>query len=89
MQISEIHETLKEMGNYSELLPMLVDRLGSMRMVHEEAAQLSMRLKDLEDLSKNIMGRVHTDSSVLGDLKKGLKENIETLNDNISILQKK
>jgi len=67
----------------------LIARLKSLKVVHEENAKVHSRISVMERSQKDLESILEQDRVLLQNIKEGMKENLETISNNISFLKEK
>lgn len=88
--IDTLYKNTKSVKHISEQIPSYVDRLEQKRKVHDMAAHILLTIERMEKQQQNILNSAAKDNKqVIDALQKGMKENQETIKDNILMLKQK
>jgi len=75
-KVSEVYEFMKKLEPLFPVLPTVVDRLLSLKMLHEEAVNFQQSLTQVESVQSRLDQSLATHSQLLKDIKDGLARNI-------------
>lgn len=88
--IEDLYNKTKTVKLTSEQLPQFVDRLEQKKKVHDMAGHILLTIEKLEQQQQNILNcATKENKEVVQALQNGMKENQETIKNNIAMLKQK
>lgn len=78
-KVNEVYEMMSKWDAYCSTLPQLLSRMRSLSELHEQALQFSQALTQLDTVQQQLSKSLEMDSSLLGDVRAGLAENMEII----------
>ncbi|CAH8550836.1 unnamed protein product [Heterobilharzia americana] len=67
-KIAELYELVKKWNDVADSLPMIVERLSTLKSLHEEASQFSQSLYTIESSQKNVEGNLASYAKLLEEV---------------------
>ncbi|CAI2730615.1 unnamed protein product [Schistosoma spindalis] len=98
-KIAELYELVKKWNDVAESLPVIVERLSTLKSLHEEASQFSHSLCTIESSQKNVEGSLSSYtklleevassyiSFVLFQVQNNVIKNMEVIKDNFTTIE--
>lgn len=88
-KIMELYELVKKWNAVSETLPNVVDRLVSLKDLHEQALQMTQTLGYLDTAQQEISSSLHTHGDLLKQIQGTFKQNTDAIKANIEKLEER
>ncbi|KRX09826.1 hypothetical protein PPERSA_02698 [Pseudocohnilembus persalinus] len=88
-KIQELYEKVNNIQGISDELPLLVDRLESLRFVHEESAGFMLNLSSLSELHNKVISQLGTNDQLLNKLQGNFTQNLGTIQNNVQNLEQR
>ncbi|XP_012270455.1 dynactin subunit 2 [Orussus abietinus] len=88
-KVAEIYKAVKNTEDIAQVLPQTVNRMLSLNTVHQQAAQFSKSLKQLEDLQTQISAGLENNGARLKEVQEGFALNLETIKTNLVSLDER
>eukprot|EP00808_Paulinella_micropora_P009345 g48211.t1 len=85
-KVEHVYAQMNKWDSAAQRLPVVIERLHSLRYVHEEAADATMRLQAVEDTSNTASRLLQEDRETLAQLKAAVQANAQKMEANISSL---
>jgi hypothetical protein len=79
--ISELHEIVKNVDE--DMLQTNIERIDSLKNVHEESALVLNRVKQMQDSQSKLLEGLKDDQKALNTVKDSFKDNIQIMKDNL------
>uniref|UniRef100_A0A0B7ADH2 Dynactin subunit 2 n=1 Tax=Arion vulgaris TaxID=1028688 RepID=A0A0B7ADH2_9EUPU len=86
---SELYELVKKWEATAEVLPQVVDRLMSLKELHEQALQFSQALSYLDTAQQEVKANVITQGDLQKQLQSSLADNAKIFQQNIDSVEKR
>ncbi|CAH8596778.1 unnamed protein product [Schistosoma rodhaini] len=98
-KIAELYELVKKWNDVADSLPMIVERLSTLKSLHEEASQFSQSLRTIESSQKNVEGSLSSYTKLLEEVassfisfiifqvQNNLIKNMEVIKDNFTTIE--
>nr|CAH8854064.1 unnamed protein product [Trichobilharzia regenti] len=86
-KIAELYELVKKWNDVADSLPMIVERLSTLKSLHEEASHFSQSLGNIESSQKNVEGNLASYTKLLEEVKNNVVKNMEVIKDNFSTIE--
>ncbi|VDQ02321.1 unnamed protein product [Trichobilharzia regenti] len=67
-KIAELYELVKKWNDVADSLPMIVERLSTLKSLHEEASHFSQSLGNIESSQKNVEGNLASYTKLLEEV---------------------
>ncbi|XP_039235402.1 dynactin subunit 2, partial [Pipra filicauda] len=83
-QIQQLFETLQRWDSVASALPDVVQRLVTLRDLHEQAAQFGQVLVQLDTTQQDIAGALKDNAALLAEVQKTMKDNLAIVEDNFA-----
>uniref|UniRef100_K3X0S5 Dynactin subunit 2 n=1 Tax=Globisporangium ultimum (strain ATCC 200006 / CBS 805.95 / DAOM BR144) TaxID=431595 RepID=K3X0S5_GLOUD len=88
-KIQQIYDKLKSIDDVSGAVPALVDRLVTLKSIHDESLNMTARVKKVEQANETLSGLLETDTALLENIEKSLAENVKIFQSNIQTLDER
>ncbi|KAJ5080177.1 dynactin subunit [Anaeramoeba ignava] len=88
-KVAELYEKMKEWDKVAQKIPSIISRLHYYKDLHDKQLALISRVIQLENEHKNLSESLSSNVQILEKLKKTFEENITTMKQNISLLEKR
>ncbi|EGG15425.1 dynactin 50 kDa subunit [Cavenderia fasciculata] len=88
-KIAEMFDTMNRWDHISSQLPSIINRLYTLRSLHEEGLSFTNHLSNLEKEQSNISSLLKTNSSLMNKMDDSFKNNMTTIQSNIELLEKR
>ncbi|CAG5116298.1 unnamed protein product [Candidula unifasciata] len=88
-KISELYEVAKKWETTAEVLPQVVDRLLSLKELHEQALQFSQALTYLDTAQQEVKASIITQTDLQKQLQSNLDANAKIFQQNIENIEKR
>ncbi|XP_046391205.1 dynactin subunit 2 [Ischnura elegans] len=85
-KVSALYELAKKSEAMTPMLEEVVERMGALNTVHEQALQFSTTLAKLDSLQEKILAGIANNETVLKEVKESFSQNLETIKNNMSSL---
>lgn len=85
-KVSELYELTKRWDATASCVPDLIERLQTLKGLHERGAEFGQTLTELEAVQSQIQESLRTQSSVLNTLNASFSQNLTTIQDNFKSL---
>ncbi|KAK4470415.1 hypothetical protein MN116_005971 [Schistosoma mekongi] len=86
-KIAELYELVKKWNDVADSLPMIVERLSTLKSLHEEASQFSQSLCTIESSQKNVEGSLSSYAKLLEEVQNNVVKNMEVIKDNFATIE--
>ncbi|RTG85036.1 dynactin 2 [Schistosoma bovis] len=98
-KIAELYELVKKWNDVAESLPVIVERLSTLKSLHEEASQFSQSLCTIESSQKNVEGSLSSYTKLLEEVassyisfalfqvQNNVIKNMEVIKDNFTTIE--
>ncbi|CAH8520457.1 unnamed protein product [Schistosoma turkestanicum] len=86
-KIAELYELVKKWNDVADSLPMIVERLSTLKSLHEEASQFSQSLCAIESSQKNVEGSLSSYTKLLEEVQSNVIKNMEVIKDNFTTIE--
>nr|CAX74229.1 Dynactin subunit 2 [Schistosoma japonicum] len=86
-KIAELYELVKKWNDVADSLPMIVERLSTLKSLHEEASQFSQSLCAIESSQKNVEGSLSSYAKLLEEVQNNVVKNMEVIKDNFATIE--
>ncbi|XP_027489465.1 dynactin subunit 2-like, partial [Corapipo altera] len=83
-QIQQLYETLQRWDSVASALPDVVQRLVTLRDLHEQAAQFGQVLVQLDTTQQDVAGALKDNAALLAEVQKTMKDNLAIVEDNFA-----
>ncbi|KAK2510479.1 hypothetical protein Q9233_017704 [Columba guinea] len=83
-KIQQLHETLQRWDPVATALPDVVQRLVTLRDLHEQAAQFGQVLVHLDTTQQDMVAALKDNAALLAEVQKTMKENLAIVEDNFA-----
>eukprot|EP00457_Paulinella_chromatophora_P005055 gb/GEZN01005068.1/.p1 GENE.gb/GEZN01005068.1/~~gb/GEZN01005068.1/.p1 ORF type:complete len:405 (+),score=74.52 gb/GEZN01005068.1/:261-1475(+) len=88
-KVEEVFAQMNKWDSAAQRLPVVIERLHSLRYVHEEAADATLRLQGLETMVGNASKLMEEDREALDQLKAVVQSNAQRMEANVTSLQQR
>ncbi|BFY97043.1 hypothetical protein BsWGS_00083 [Bradybaena similaris] len=88
-QISDLYDLVKKWESTAETLPQVVDRLLSLRELHEQALQFSQALSYLDTAQQEVRASIASHNDMLKQMQSSLVENNKRIQQNVESIEKR
>ncbi|KAK7009100.1 Dynactin subunit 2 [Biomphalaria glabrata] len=88
-KISDLYEIVKKWETNADILPQVVDRLISLKELHQQALQFSQALSYLDTTQQELKANITTHSDMQKQLQQSLVENNKVMQKNIESIEKR
>ncbi|GAM23246.1 hypothetical protein SAMD00019534_064210 [Acytostelium subglobosum LB1] len=88
-KINTIYELMNRWDVIGQQLPSIINRLYTLRSLHEEGLSFSSHLSELEKEQSNIASLLKTNSSLMNKMDESFKGNMVTIQNNVESLEKR
>ncbi|CAG5135090.1 unnamed protein product, partial [Candidula unifasciata] len=88
-QISDLYDLVKKWESTAETLPQIVDRLLSLKELHEQALQFSQALSYLDTTQQEVCSSITGHSDMLKQMQSSLVENNQRIQQNVQSIDKR
>ena len=88
-KIQQIYDKLVSVQDVAASVPALVDRLVTLKTVHDESLDLSTRVKKMEQSQGMLQDLLESDVSILTNIEKSLQDNVQIFQANIQTLDER
>merc|ERR1712241_216840 len=86
-KINKLFEMMTRWDEAALQLPTIVDRLRSVKNLHEESANIVQKVNRLETQNKLIQQSLQSNKNMLQNVEKSLSKNAETMQKNMQLIQ--
>ncbi|KAM4797423.1 dynactin subunit 2 isoform 1-T2 [Rhinophrynus dorsalis] len=83
-KVHQLYDTVQKWDSMSSTLPQVVQRLVTLKQLHEQAMQFGQLLTHLDTTQQMISNSLKDNTSALAMVQKAMKENLATVEDNFS-----
>ncbi|KAJ4457232.1 putative dynactin 2 [Paratrimastix pyriformis] len=88
-KLDQMYVMLLQCQEAAARLPAIIDRLVTLRGIHQEAGLFHDLLQGITSGQERISGGLNEDAALLSEVRTGLAENARTIADNVSLLQRR
>nr|CAD7463252.1 unnamed protein product [Timema tahoe] len=88
-KVVELYEMVKKTETLSQVLPQVLERMTSLDHLHQQAANISKSLTQLEDLQQHITMGLDNNESLLQGIQASLATNLDSIKKTIANLEKR
>ncbi|OQR95395.1 hypothetical protein THRCLA_07904 [Thraustotheca clavata] len=85
-QLNTINDKLQSVSTSAAALPALIEKLSSLRALHQDASTFSTRLQAIEESTDQLKRILSTDEALLKNMENNLKSNLEVFQQNMQAL---
>ncbi|ETP46848.1 hypothetical protein F442_06968 [Phytophthora nicotianae P10297] len=85
-QIQKIYDQLSSLDAVTASVPTIVDRLVTLKSVHDEALNVTARVDRMEQTQASLSELLHSDAALLANMEASLAENVQIFQSNIQQL---
>ncbi|XP_046633906.1 dynactin subunit 2-like [Daphnia pulicaria] len=87
--VKELYEVVKQLEPLISLLPSVVDRLSSLKVLHDGAVNFSQTVGQVESMQSNLDLAIQNQLQLLMDIQEGLSTNVQAMKASIQKLDDK
>ncbi|CAC5367300.1 DCTN2 [Mytilus coruscus] len=88
-KLMELYELVKKWNSVSDTLPQVVDRLVSLKDLHEQALQMTQTLGYLDTAQQEINSSLHSHGDLLKQIQETFKQNTDAIKTNTEKLEQR
>eukprot|EP00050_Salpingoeca_kvevrii_P018940 m.80297 g.80297 ORF g.80297 m.80297 type:complete len:172 (+) comp8203_c0_seq1:755-1270(+) len=88
-RVNELFELTRRWDGVAASVPTLVERLKSLRTLHEQGADFSKTLTHLESVQQQIASQLSAQSTALSNVEESFQKNISTIEGNFQALDRR
>ncbi|EGC34068.1 dynactin 50 kDa subunit [Dictyostelium purpureum] len=88
-KINDIFETMNKWDSVSQQVPAIINRLYTLRSLHEEGISFSNHISNLDRQQNDITSLLKSNSSIMNKMDDSFKQNLLTIKSNIEHLEKR
>eukprot|EP00831_Metopus_contortus_P020027 TRINITY_DN1875_c0_g1_i15.p1 TRINITY_DN1875_c0_g1~~TRINITY_DN1875_c0_g1_i15.p1 ORF type:complete len:260 (+),score=57.04 TRINITY_DN1875_c0_g1_i15:312-1091(+) len=88
-EIDQLYEMSEAALKYYHTLPSIVEKLGALKYLHEQSAELINRISSIESMQVTINSSIKEASELLTNVKSGLSSNLKTIEGNLKSLDQR
>lgn len=88
-KIEEMYKIMKKTENMSDILPLTINRMTSLSIIHEQAANFNKAMKQFEELQKQNTQFMDSNKCLLAGVQEGFASNLEIIKNNITSLSER
>lgn len=88
-KVTELHETCKRWDEVAASVPEVVDRLHTLRSLHEQGAQFGKSMTHIDTVQQQLRDQLATQTVTLNTVEESFKKNLTTIEANFASIDKR